>query len=89
LGPQRAAAQCRQKLIGWDEAKGIVLDAYQRFSPEMADIGRRFFDENWIDAPSREGKSPGAFSHPTVPSAHPLYLAQLSRPHARCDDPCP
>lgn len=61
-------------LIGWDDAKGIVLDAYQTFSPEMADIGRRFFDENWIDAPSREGKSPGAFSHPTVPGAHPYIL---------------
>ena len=61
-------------LIGWDEAKGIVLDAYSRFSPEMASIGQRFFDESWIDAPSREGKSPGAFSHPTVPSAHPYIL---------------
>lgn len=61
-------------LIGWDEAKGIVLDAYGKFSPEMAGIGKRFFDENWIDAPSREGKSPGAFSHPTVPSAHPYIL---------------
>lgn len=61
-------------LIGWDDAKGIVLDAYGKFSPEMADIGKRFFDENWIDAPSREGKSPGAFSHPTVPSAHPYIL---------------
>ena len=28
----------------------------------------------WIDAPVREGKSPGAFSHPTVPSAHPYIL---------------
>ena len=61
-------------LIGWDEAKGIVLDAYSHFSPEMASIGQRFFDESWIDAPSREGKSPGAFSHPTVPSAHPYIL---------------
>ncbi|GAB5510287.1 MAG: M3 family oligoendopeptidase [Hyphomicrobiales bacterium] len=61
-------------LIGWDDAKGMVLDAYGKFSPEMADIGKRFFDENWIDAPSREGKSPGAFSHPTVPSAHPYIL---------------
>jgi oligoendopeptidase F len=40
----------------------------------MADIARRFFDEGWIDAPSRPGKSPGAFAHPTVPSAHPYVL---------------
>jgi oligoendopeptidase F len=40
----------------------------------MADIARRFFDGRWIDAPVRPGKSPGAFSHPTVPSAHPYVL---------------
>ncbi len=48
-----------------------------RFSPEMAEIARTFFDRNWIDAPVRPGKSPGAFAHPTVPSAHPYRAAQL------------
>ena len=28
----------------------------------------------WIDAPLRPGKAPGAFAHPTVPSAHPYLL---------------
>ena len=51
-----------------------MLDAYGGFSPEMADIARRFFDERWIDAPVRPGKAPGAFAHPTVPSAHPYVL---------------
>ena len=37
-------------------------------------IARRFFDGNWIDAPTRPGKSPGAFAHPTTPSAHPYVL---------------
>ncbi|MCM5556801.1 M3 family oligoendopeptidase [Pleomorphomonas sp. JP5] len=60
--------------VSWGEAKATVLDAYGRFSPVMADIARRFFDENWIDAPVRPGKSPGAFAHPTVPSAHPYVL---------------
>jgi len=60
--------------IGWPEARDTVLDAYGRFSPEMAAIAKRFFDENWIDAPTRPGKSPGAFAHPTVPSAHPYVL---------------
>ena len=35
---------------------------------------RRFFDERWIDAPVRPGKAPGAFAHPTTPSAHPYVL---------------
>jgi oligoendopeptidase F len=60
--------------ISWDEAVDIVLKAYTAFSPEMAKIGQKFFDENWIDAPARDGKDSGAFSHPTVPSAHPYIL---------------
>jgi oligoendopeptidase F len=60
--------------IEWDDAKQTVLSAYGEFSPEMASIAQQFFDKNWIDAPSRPGKSPGAFAHPTVPSAHPYVL---------------
>jgi oligoendopeptidase F len=60
--------------IGWQEAKATVLTAYGAFSPEMASIAQRFFDNGWIDAPVRAGKAPGAFSHPTVPSAHPYVL---------------
>jgi len=63
-----------QTVIGWDEAKNTVLSAYQLFSPDMAEIARQFFDRNWIDAAVRPGKAPGAFAHPTVPSAHPYVL---------------
>jgi oligoendopeptidase F len=61
-------------LIPWSEARETVLSAYNGFAPEMAEIARRFFDEEWIDAPVRPGKAPGAFAHPTVPSAHPYVL---------------
>ena len=60
--------------IPWEDARHTVLSAYNRFSPQMADIARTFFDRNWIDAPVRPGKSPGAFAHPTVPSVHPYVL---------------
>jgi oligoendopeptidase F len=60
--------------VPWGEAKDMVLSAYGAFSPEMAEIARGFFDKKWIDAPTRPGKSPGAFAHPTVPSAHPYVL---------------
>ena len=60
--------------IPWAEAQDTVLSAYGEFSPEMAAIAKIFFEKNWIDAPSRPGKSPGAFAHPTVPSAHPYVL---------------
>ena len=51
-----------------------MLGAYRAFSPELADVGEKFFGTGWIDAPTRPGKAPGAFAHPTVPSAHPYLL---------------
>jgi len=60
--------------IEWDEARETVLSAYSAFSPKMASVAKRFFDDRWIDAPTRPGKAPGAFAHPTVPSAHPYVL---------------
>src|SRR5207245_5042942 len=62
------------RTIGWNGARTTVLGAYGAFSPDMAAIAERFFSDNWIDAPVRPGKAPGAFSHPTVPSAHPYVL---------------
>jgi oligoendopeptidase F len=62
------------RTVGWTEAKDTVLEAYGAFSPKMAAIAERFFAERWIDAPVRSGKAPGAFAHPTTPSAHPYVL---------------
>ena len=62
------------RTIEWPEAKQIVQDAYAGFAPQMADISEKFFANGWIDALVREGKSPGAFAHPTVPSVHPYVL---------------
>ena len=66
--------EAEEKIIPWPKAEDIVLAAYAAFSPELAAVGRRFFERRWIDAPVRPGKSPGAFAHPTVPSAHPYLL---------------
>src|SRR5579884_1630914 len=66
--------QVPMRTVGWSEAKETVLTAYQAFSPKMAAIAERFFIERWIDAPVRPGKAPGAFAHPTTPSAHPYVL---------------
>lgn len=60
--------------VGWSEARQVVVDAYRSFSPEMADVAERFFDEQWIDAPVRPNKRPGAFCAYTVPSHHPYVL---------------
>jgi oligoendopeptidase F len=66
--------QVPMRNVGWIEARDTVLDAYGAFSPKMAAIAQRFFAERWIDAPVRPGKAPGAFAHPTTPSAHPYVL---------------
>jgi oligoendopeptidase F len=60
--------------FAWRDAERIVLDAYAAFSPDLAAIGRRFFEHPWIDASVKPGKASGAFAHPTVPSAHPYLL---------------
>ncbi len=65
------------RVYRWDEARDIILEAYGDFAQPMADIGKRFFDNAWIDAPVRPGKSPGAFAHPTVPSVHPYLLVNF------------
>jgi oligoendopeptidase F len=71
------------KRYGWDEARALVLGAYGDFAPEMADVASQFFERRWIDARLRPGKDPGAFSHPTVPSAHPYILMNF---HGRARD---
>ncbi|MEM8662895.1 MAG: M3 family oligoendopeptidase [Pseudomonadota bacterium] len=62
------------RTIAWPDARDTVLEAYGEFSADLAGLAQKFFDNPWIDAPVRKGKAPGAFSHPTVPSAHPYVL---------------
>jgi oligoendopeptidase F len=63
-----------QRTISWSDARATILTAYGAFSPKMAEVADQFFAKRWIDAAVRAGKQPGAFSHPTVPSAHPYVM---------------
>lgn len=60
--------------FSWSQAREIVTNAYERFSPIMGAAVKRFFDENWIDAALQPNKRGGAFASPTVPSAHPFVF---------------
>lgn len=62
------------RVIAWDDAVDIILNAYTEFDPAIGDIGREFFDKKWIDAPALSGKQGGAFAHPCVPSVHPYLM---------------
>jgi oligoendopeptidase F len=69
------------RIVGWDEARKTVTDAYAAFSPELAQLTQPFFDLGWIDAGVKPGKAPGAFAHPTVTTVHPyVMLNYLGKP---------
>jgi pepF/M3 family oligoendopeptidase len=45
----------------YDEAAEFIVDQFGRFAPRLAGLGRRAFDERWIDAEPRVGKIGGAY----------------------------
>lgn len=71
----------KQRVIGWEEARRTVTEAYGAFSPRMAELTEPFFESGWIDAGVKPGKAPGAFAHPTVTDVHPyVMLNYLGKP---------
>lgn len=62
------------RIYQWQEARDIVQQAYRNFSPRMAAISQRFFDEGWIHAALAPGKMGGAFSASGPVSAHPFIM---------------
>jgi oligoendopeptidase F len=81
LGVEKLADYDRMAAVTEDEvsfsfaqAREVVLDCYDSFSPELGALAKRFFDERWIDAPVRPAKRGGAFCASAVPSAHPYVL---------------
>jgi oligoendopeptidase F len=71
----RTAPVLREEItFSYAQARELVLDTYADFSPEAGRVARRFFEENWIDAPVRAHKRGGAFCSYTVPSVHPYVM---------------
>jgi oligoendopeptidase F len=69
------------RIVGWDDARETVMNAYGAFDPRMADLAQPFFERGWIDAGVKQGKAPGAFAHPTVTDVHPyVMLNYLGKP---------
>ena len=64
----------REVKISWNEAKDIVVNAYSEFDKRFGRIANLFFENSWIHAQVKKGKTSGAFSHPTVPNCHPCIL---------------
>ena len=58
----------------WEQARDIVLEAFDNFSPSMKTAAQHFFDNDWIHAPVLPNKRGGAFASPTVASANPYVF---------------
>jgi oligoendopeptidase F len=71
---RNAPLETKEIVYSFGEAREFVLDTYDSLSPEAGNVVRRFFDERWIDAPTRPHKRGGAFCSYTVPSVHPYVM---------------
>jgi oligoendopeptidase F len=69
--------QAADREYTWEQARDVVLNAYNAFSPRMSEIAGWFFSNNWIHAAVLPNKRGGAFSSQTVPSAHPFIMVNF------------
>ncbi|MEM7752646.1 MAG: M3 family metallopeptidase, partial [Pseudomonadota bacterium] len=61
----------------YGEAVRIVHETFDSLSPRLGQLVHKFFTSRWVDARPVPHRSPGAFAHPTVCSAHPFVHAQF------------
>jgi oligoendopeptidase F len=75
----RSAPVLKEDVVySFGQARELVLDTYQSFSPTAGEVTRRFFTERWIDGPPRPHKRGGAFCAYTVPSVHPYVMLNFT-----------
>lgn len=59
------------KKYAFDHAAKIVLESFHEFSPQVASLAQRVFDEKHLDGEVRKGKRSGAFSWSITPKLTP------------------
>jgi pepF/M3 family oligoendopeptidase len=52
------------RTYSWEEARGVIVRTFGEFSPRLRGLAERAFDNGWIDAEPRSGKSGGGFCMP-------------------------
>lgn len=65
--------------FSFEQAKQIVLAAFEKFSPKFKQIAQAAFERNWIDAMPAQNKQSGAFSHSGSRDTHPFVLLNFMR----------
>ena len=71
------------KAYSFDRAVAMVLESFDAFSPRLAGLAKRVFDENHLDSEVRKGKRSGAFCSTVVPELTPYVLVNYQN---RSDD---
>ncbi|WP_276891321.1 M3 family oligoendopeptidase [Helicobacter japonicus] len=69
-----APLETKANELPYDEAIKLVLKAFGQFSKEFKDIALKALRKGWVDSHPTPHKRGGAFSHGSVPSAHPYVL---------------
>ena len=77
--PQAKSKERRRKTIkfegnDWTIEQILNYDKDETEWLKISEIGKEFFDNNWIHAKPNPNKASGAFSHPTVTDVHPFIL---------------
>lgn len=47
--------------LTYDQAANFIVEQFRRFSPRMADLATRAFEERWVESEDRPGKRMGGF----------------------------
>ncbi len=66
------------KTYEFNAAAQMVMDSYTAFSPDVAALARRVFDENHLDSEIRTGKMGGGFCYSVIPGLTPWLLVNYN-----------
>ncbi len=58
----------------WEQGVTLVLDSFEKFSPQLAAEARTVFDDGHIDSEIRPGKRSGAFCASVLPEMAPYVM---------------
>ena len=78
MAPFPFVADTEQATYTIEQAKDLVLEAFNAFSPEFARIAQRFFDEDLIDYYPSQGKDSGAYCMEMAGNAMPMVFLNFT-----------
>ncbi|MFI5404709.1 MAG: M3 family oligoendopeptidase [Candidatus Gagatemarchaeaceae archaeon] len=68
----------KEKKVGYGEAVNTVIDAYNEFDPRVAELVKKVFEEEHVDASPRRGKTHGAYCYSITPKVVPYVFLNFA-----------